>query len=357
MDNERKRRSPVVDRLVKDISARIQDNEFGADAMLPSIRKLALEYAASPRTVETALHQMCESRTLMRVPHRGYKVPAGLEKERLVAVLHQDYGQMDPRPMITNAICDQLREYGYGYETFDIRVNPPDIDDIVANYSAVISARYTQEYDNHDRIVAGGIPHVIANRENDTPAPSSFVDRGKLLKSSVRMLYHMGHRKIAIIVRDADLYFYPKAIRAFREIVEELQLTFFEEYIAEMKFSNELGAYLCTRELLKQKEPPTAIVAGRDYQCSGIYQACVERGLVVGRDISVFGYDDIGWPEGRSFLTTYAEPCEKLGRTAVHILHDILSGREDVVLQREIEVPLLMRQTVAPILRYLEHKH
>ena len=74
MAEMKKRRSPIMERLMVDMEQRIRDNEFSVNSMMPSIRVLAAHCSASPRTVESALRGMCERKLLQRVPNRGFKV-------------------------------------------------------------------------------------------------------------------------------------------------------------------------------------------------------------------------------------------------------------------------------------------
>lgn len=51
--------------------------------------------------------------------------------------------------------------------------------------------------------------------------------------------------------------------------------------------------YILTKELLELNEPPTAIFAINDYYAINAYFAAKEKGLQVGRDISIVGFDDV----------------------------------------------------------------
>jgi DNA-binding transcriptional MocR family regulator len=110
--------------------------------MLPSIRALAAEYAASPRTVEAALRRMSQQGRLVRIPARGFRIPENRVLEPLrIAVLHQEYGIRDPRPQITAAIGRQLSQYGYRWDMLDLRIQQPDIGMLKKNYAGVIFSR------------------------------------------------------------------------------------------------------------------------------------------------------------------------------------------------------------------------
>ena len=349
MNDRKERRSPVMERLILDLERRIQLNEFPVHSMLPSIRALAAEYAASPRTVEAALRRMSQQGRLVRIPARGFRIPENRVLEPLrIAVLHQEYGIRDPRPQITAAIGRQLSQYGYRWDMLDLRIQRPDIGMLKKNYAGVIFSRQLHDARYMKQVADADILRVTAGRETDLNEPASYVDREKWIRSTVQMLHAMGHRDIALIVRSETDYFYPRMIKAYCEVLAELGMNDSRNTLAVMPQNFELGAYLACRELLQGAHRPTAVIASRDYQSCGIYQACVAQNLLPGRDISIIGYDDIGWPAGREMLTTYSEPCEELGTVAVDILHSMLSGNGGA-LHREVVPVLQMRRTLAPI--------
>ena len=351
MSSQKERRSPVMERLIEDLEHRIQQHVFPVHSMLPSIRALAAEYAASPRTVESALHRMCQRGRLIRIPGRGFCVPENRAMETCrIAILHQEHGIRDPRPQITAAIGRRLTHYGYLWDMLDLRMQQPDIGMLKKNYAGVIFSRQLHDACYMKQVADADILRVTAGRETDLNEPASYVDREKWIRSVVQMLHAMGHRKIALIVRSEQDYFYPRMIRAYRAALVEFGMCEHGNALAVMPQNFELGAYLACRDLLKGGRCPTAIIASRDYQACGIYQACVAHDLLPGRDISIIGYDDIGWPAGREMLTTYSEPCEELGAAAVDILHGLLSGEEGS-LHREVVPALQMRRTLAPVPR------
>lgn len=338
-----------MERLIADMKRRIGGNEFAVNSLMPSIRTLAAHYSASPSTVEAALREMCELELLQRVPRRGFKILGRqVEQRGRIAILHQAYGMLDPRPAIAAAICDRLESLGYQWDEFDLMVRRPEPDFLKKNYAAVIFARQLHLSDYPDLLAAHGIIQVIAGRETDIGTPSSFVDRQSLIDATVRMLFAMGHRDITLVVRDTGKYFYPAMLDTYRRVFAELGLAYDDDALAVMTDDFELGAYLCGRRILARSKLPSVIIVSRDYQACGINQACAEKGLILGRDISLVGYDDIGWRAGHDLLTTYREPCEELGRGAVDVLHSILSG-DGGPLQREVVPKLILRRTLCPI--------
>lgn len=87
-----------------------------------------------------------------------------------------------------------------------------------------------------------------------------------------------------------------------------------------------LGRSLAERMIHTYPESD-ALICSSDDIALGALQYCVEKGVNVGRDVSITGYDDI--VAGRYSiipLTTVAQPVEKVAREAVGLLLDRING-------------------------------
>ena len=96
--------------------------------------------------------------------------------------------------------------------------------------------------------------------------------------------------------------------------------------------------------VLDRKDRPTAVVAVSDVLALGVLDACVQRGLVPGVDISVAGFDDV--PEAViAGLTTVRQPiCDK-GRIAAELLLDPERPERRITLPHE----LIVRSSTRPV--------
>ncbi|MCC6802942.1 MAG: substrate-binding domain-containing protein, partial [Anaerolineae bacterium] len=82
-----------------------------------------------------------------------------------------------------------------------------------------------------------------------------------------------------------------------------------------------------TQALLDLEQPPTAIVASNDLMAFGAIQAAHERGLHVGADLSVTGFDDIDMAAlVTPSLTTMRQPMAQMGEAAVDLLVRRIDG-------------------------------
>ena len=99
-------------------------------------------------------------------------------------------------------------------------------------------------------------------------------------------------------------------------------------------------------QLLDLEEPPTAVVTGNDLMAFGAMEAAQERGLVVGRDIAVIGFDDVPLAAYfRPTLTTIRQPIYDIGKKLSQILIEIIKGEEPVERQIILRPELVVRES------------
>jgi DNA-binding LacI/PurR family transcriptional regulator len=93
----------------------------------------------------------------------------------------------------------------------------------------------------------------------------------------------------------------------------------------------------------------TAVLCGNDQMALGLLRALAEQDRRVPSDISVIGFDDI--PEAAYFLpplTTVRQDFGELGRRAVHLLMDAISGDQPFRPSLPIAPDLIIRASTAP---------
>ncbi len=96
--------------------------------------------------------------------------------------------------------------------------------------------------------------------------------------------------------------------------------------------------------VLDRKDRPTAVVAVSDVLALGFMDACEQRGLRPGDDISVAGFDDL--PESAAAgLTTIHQPIRDKGRIAAELLLDPDRPDRQIILPHE----LVVRSSTRPV--------
>ena len=95
-----------------------------------------------------------------------------------------------------------------------------------------------------------------------------------------------------------------------------------------------------TKKLLSQKNPPTSIICSTDKFFTGCIQECQNKGLKIGKDISLVGYNDQNHYLSSLNLTFISQPLSKMGEAAVKMLKDIENGANPEDTSKIIE-PIL----------------
>lgn len=88
------------------------------------------------------------------------------------------------------------------------------------------------------------------------------------------------------------------------------------------------GGVEAMKELLKEKDLPTAIISINDEVAAGVINTCISNGYRVPDDFSVMGFDNssistITMPK----ITTLAHPYEELGSIAVNFLNNMINEK------------------------------
>ena len=146
------------------------------------------------------------------------------------------------------------------------------------------------------------------------------VDDEQAAYDAVRELIRLGHRRIGFLGandRAVSSNFRRKGyIRALKESGIEVR----NDLIYKGNFEYEHGA-LGFDKLMSAAEPPTAIFCVSDLLAIAAIHRAVDRGLRVGDDISIMGFDNITMCEMMlPTVSTVEQPCSKLGEMVVRKL-------------------------------------
>ncbi len=158
-------------------------------------------------------------------------------------------------------------------------------------------------------------------------------------------LIGLGHRSIACLAPPPDLLFAEHRLVGLRQTLAEHGLDLAEHQIILGDLTQKSGFQAATR-LLDAPQRPTAIAACNDLMALGAMSAAQERGLVIGRDIAVTGFDDIPMAEhSHPPLTTVHQPIYQIGKTVCEKLIRLIHGEQLASRQVILEPKLMARQS------------
>lgn len=187
-----------------------------------------------------------------------------------------------------------------------------------------------------------GIPLVILQEYNENePYCYLIADNYKGLFNIVTHLIEVHNRKRIVYLggpkmnTDAS-----ERLRGYYDAMLSHGLTVEQDMLAYGDYSSNVD-YL-VEELLDKYPDADAIACANDEMCICAYRVCKARGLVVGRDISVTGFDDVEFATTLNPpLTTCRQDGYTMGRMALELA---LSGikEEDKKLHR-LDIPMILR--------------
>jgi len=151
------------------------------------------------------------------------------------------------------------------------------------------------------------------------------------IRQLVEYIHSKNHRKIAYVhgpksaVTDTRL-------GSFYRTMERLQAPVPEEYMLECEYNEPKSAYRATLRLLDLPNRPTCIMISDDYAALGAYDAIKDRGLEVGKDISVAGYDGIPLMQLlKPHLTTVRQDTNSIGAEAARKLVELIENPKTAI--------------------------
>lgn len=212
-----------------------------------------------------------------------------------------------------------------------------------------IIVRTRKKDDRIDYLKSANYPFVAFGRvkENfDYP----FVDEDSEFGMGlvVEYLIRLGHRKFGVIAPPMNLMFSSYRLKGIRMKIEEAGLALDENLVATSDLTQR-GGYIQAQILLGVPDPPTAIVACNDLMAFGAMSAAQEKGMIVGKDVSITGFDDIPMAEhSHPPLTTLHQPIYKIGGMLSEMLVKLVLNEDLKKRQVILHPSLIIRQSCGP---------
>lgn len=192
------------------------------------------------------------------------------------------------------------------------------------------------------------IPTIIAYAlSTSSRFPSVVFDDEKGGYDITKYLISQGHRKIGVIAGTANNLHTQNRSLGYQKALFEEQILFNPDWIKHGDWER-LSGYIQAEKLVK--EGVTAIFCMNDLMAGGAYDYLYENNIMVGRDISIVGYDNNEISKYlRPQLTTNDIPLKKIGKTTaeyfLNLLEDNLANNEN---QEIIKLPcnMIIRESV-----------
>lgn len=191
-----------------------------------------------------------------------------------------------------------------------------------------------------------GFPFVAFGRSHaNEDFPYLDVDGHKGLRDAVQHLIDLGHERIAYISAPLNLNFAIHRLAGYRQTLQEYGLAY-DENLVVVGYLTEEDGYRAAHRLLSNDATPTAIAVANDLMALGAMRAAHERGLRVGHDVAITGFDDIPLAaHSHPPLTTVRQPIYDIGRQICRMLVQVIRGEPLVERHIVLEPTLVIRES------------
>ncbi len=313
-----------------------------------TLKQVASSAGVSYQTVSKVLNRQIqvsketEDRIMDVARTLGYRpsfVARSLRAQRAFTI---GYSWPPSSPDQENIVLDQFlqsmflaaEERGYYLLCFPYHA---DINKHLTTYSELIETRRVDgfvlsniEYDDPrvSLLLERNFPFVAFGRSNpDLVFPWIDVDGGLGIRQSVLHLLEKGHRRIAALAWPLDSRVGNNRMEGYFSALKDADITPDEFWIKRGEGVFDFG-YKATLELLELPEDcrPTAVIALNDMMALGASQAAKDRGLHVGQDIAVTGFDDAPMVQYTfPSLTTLRQPISEIGQRIIAMLIEYIN--------------------------------
>lgn len=193
------------------------------------------------------------------------------------------------------------------------------------------------------------IPLVVLNRDIEDDVIINILSDDKVgSRKAVEYVIQNGHRKIAIIEGKAGFKSAQQRKEGYLEALIEENIPINKAYTVEGNFDMESG-YNKMEQLLSLPNPPTAVFCSNDDMAIGAINAIFAKGLNVPNDISIVGFDDIGFAQYTNpSLTTVKRPVEEISIIGAEKILSLIQTKnlsgEKILANTELVIRSSVRQ-------------
>jgi len=207
----------------------------------------------------------------------------------------------------------------------------------------MVLARVRRHDARLDYLKSTAKPYVVFGHGDEDDYPYIDVDGAKGIRQMAHHFAAYGHRRIALIAAPDDLAFAPLRLAGYWTALDDLGLPRDPQLVVTGDLSADSGAQAAQR-LLDLRDPPTAILACNDQMALGAMSAITVRGLRVGHEVAVAGFDDIPAAANASPpLTTIRQPIFQIGQALAQTLIRMIQGEAVHNLPVLLEPELVIR--------------
>jgi len=176
-------------------------------------------------------------------------------------------------------------------------------------------------------LVPKKFPIVAINRSLEgVPCGAVLTDNVGGAQRGVEYLASRNHKRIGAIVGSPELMTSRERLQGFQAAMKVAGLTVRKEWISFAGVFPEGGRRAAVK-MFRTSERPSAVLTSSSRLSQGVLLGLKELGLHHGRDVEVIGFDDFPWAALLDPpMAVIAQPTQQIGRRAVRMLTEMISG-------------------------------
>ncbi|KAJ55403.1 LacI family transcriptional regulator [Actibacterium mucosum KCTC 23349] len=200
-----------------------------------------------------------------------------------------------------------------------------------------------------------GLPFVVHGRSSGETGPYSWLDinNRRAFSRATGFLCDLGHRRVALINGLEHMDFALRRRDGYVSNLIDRGITP-DPAMMEAAEMTEINGHHSARAMLDMDNPPTAFLVSSMISAMGVRRAIEERGLVMGRDVSVIAHDDdLSYFKNSDgvdvpMFTATRSSVREAGRQAADMLLTQISHPFSDPENRLLEAELTLGQSTAP---------
>ena len=191
-----------------------------------------------------------------------------------------------------------------------------------------------------------GLPYVVHGRFSDRDETYSWVDMDnrRAFRKATEHLLDLGHERIALLNGIRGMDFAERREAGYRQALLARGLTPDPDHLHNGQMTEPYG-YAAAQAVLAAQNPPTAMLCSSILVAMGARRAAEERGLTLGRDISIVSHDDgltyLPNPGDPPVFTATRSPVRKAGEVAIDVLLSLIDNPGQGPIQTVLEADLV----------------
>jgi LacI family transcriptional regulator len=191
------------------------------------------------------------------------------------------------------------------------------------------------------KLARSEVPIVLVDRKiRGLGVPAIRVDNRTGAYDAVKHLIGLGHERIAIIKGIDGIETSDERYAGYAQALSEHRIPIRETLVKAGWFLKD-QAFAATQDILRMRNPPSAIFVCNEPMVSGCILALKENGVRIPEDIAIIGFDDPVWASYMDPpLTTVSQPSYTMGMLAFDYVLAQTAGTakdrkylEDVILK------------------------